>query len=218
MTPLPPWANGPFELMVHAESHMRGANDFDRSIALIGFDNAIEVAITTYLTLHPIQRGGRNYQGDDVNQWMRNYHTKLDFFEKEIESRNITWAIEKAYIIWAHDQRNEQYHGGQKGIPERNTLEIARTAALWIFSVLFDVCDPKTVLEQAMLDRAPPEPPSRERDLDVAIDAQYGIMTIGEQDYYTSELLFAVDHVAYRDLREKLMDDSTDETVDEVES
>ena len=95
MITLPPWASGPFELMVHAESHLRGANDFDRSIALIGFDNAIEVAITTYLTLHPIQRGGRQYQGDVVEQWMRNYHTKLDFFETEIESRNITWAIEK---------------------------------------------------------------------------------------------------------------------------
>ena len=45
-----------------------------------------------------------------------------------------------------------------------------------------------------------------------------GIMTVGEQDYYASELLFAVDHVAYRDLGGKLMDDSTDEAVDEVES
>ena len=76
MTPLPPWANGPFELIVHAESHLRGADDFDRSIALISFDNAIEVAITTYLRLHPIQRGGRQYQINEVDQWIKNYHAK----------------------------------------------------------------------------------------------------------------------------------------------
>ena len=137
MTYLPPWASGPFELMVHAEIHLREADDFDRSIALISFDNAIEAAITTYLTLHPIQRGGREYQSDEVSQWMRNYHTKLDFFEKEVESRSITWSIEKSHIIWVHNQRNEQYHGGQKGVPDKITLQIARAAALWVFSVLF---------------------------------------------------------------------------------
>ena len=35
MSSLPPWAKGPFELIVHAESHLRGADDFDRRIALI---------------------------------------------------------------------------------------------------------------------------------------------------------------------------------------
>ena len=106
MSSLPPWASGPFELLVHAESHLRGAEDFDRSIALIGFDNAIEVAITTFLTLHPIQRGGRTFQSNEVDQWMRNYHTKLDFFENELEIRDITWSVEKSHIVWAHDQRN----------------------------------------------------------------------------------------------------------------
>ncbi len=50
MKPLPPWAKGPFELLVHAEGHFIAGEDFDRRIALISFDNAIEVAITTYLT------------------------------------------------------------------------------------------------------------------------------------------------------------------------
>ena len=79
MTPLPPWANGPFELLVHAEGHLLGGEDFDRRIALISFDNAVEVAIATYLTLNPIQRGGRAYPRVDVDRWLNNYHTKLDF-------------------------------------------------------------------------------------------------------------------------------------------
>src|SRR5206468_4760725 len=111
MNPLPPWANGPFELLVHAEGHLIDGEDFDRRIALISFDNAIEVAITTYLTLNPIQRGGRSYPKADVEKWLDNYHTKLEFLEFELDKRSTGWSVEKSYIIWVHDHRNEQYHG-----------------------------------------------------------------------------------------------------------
>ena len=112
MPTLPPWANGPLELLIHAEGHLRDGEDFDRRIALISFDNAIEVAITTYLTLNPIQRGGREYPRSDVEKWLNNYHTKLDFFEAEIVARGISWLVDKSHIIWTHDHRNEQYHEG----------------------------------------------------------------------------------------------------------
>lgn len=202
--PLPPWANGPFELLVHAEGHLRGGDDFDRRIALISFDNAIEVAIATYLTLNPLQRAGRSYPKVDVDKWLNNYHTKLDFLEAEIAARGANWRIDKGHIIWAHDHRNEQYHGGHKGTPERNVLKIVRDAALWVFAMLFDISDAEVTLEQALLDRAPPAASSRDRRFDVAIDGQYGIVEVGEQSYYVSELLFAVDDAAYRDLGGRL--------------
>jgi len=204
MTPLPPWANGPFELLVHAEGHLRGGDDFDRRIALISFDNAIEVAVTTYLTLNPIQRGGRAYPKTDVDRWLDNYHTKLDFLEAELAARGISWRVERSHIIWAHDHRNEQYHGGHKGTPEKTVLNIVRDAALWVFGMLFDVSDSEVALKNAILDEAAPIPPSRSKPLDVAIDAEYGIIEVGEQSYYTSELLFAVDYAAYRDLGGRL--------------
>lgn len=197
---------------------MRRGNDFDRRISLISYDNAIEVAITTYLTLNPIQRGGRTYTNTDVDRWVRNYHSKLEFFEEEINRREINWGVKKAHIIWAHDCRNEQYHGGQKGIPEKNVIYVARSAALWIFSVLFEICDAEALLEQALLDQAPPDPPSREKRLDIAIDAQYGIVSVGEQSYYASELLFSVDYAAYRALGVELVDDPVNETDDEAKS
>jgi hypothetical protein len=201
---LPPWANGPFELLVHAEGHLREGDDFDRRIALISFDNAIEAAITTYLTLHPIQRGGRSYTRSDVDKWLKDYHSKLDFLETEIATRGGSWHVDKAHILWAHDHRNEQYHGGHKGTPERNVLKIVRVAALWVFALLFDVLDADGALDQAILDKTPPSPPVHERNFDIAIDAEYGIIEVGEQGYYASELLFAVDHAAYRDLGERL--------------
>ena len=46
MTGIKPWAVGPFEMLYHAETHFLKGEDFDRRIALISFDNAIEVAIT----------------------------------------------------------------------------------------------------------------------------------------------------------------------------
>lgn len=215
MTPLPPWSNGPFELLVHAEGHLRGGGDFDRRIALISFDNAIEVAITTYLTLNPIQRGGRTYSRADVERWRSNYYTKLDFLDAEIEARGIEWRVDKSHIIWAHDNRNEQYHGGYKGTPEMSVLQIVRDAALWVFSVLFDVSDAEGALNRAIRDNAPLAPPAREKALDRAIDAHYGIIEVGEQVYYASELLFAVDHPAYRDIGRRLCtpgDESIPET------
>ena len=59
---LKPWAYGPFEILLHAETHYLSGEDIDRRLSIIGFDNAIELAITTYLHLHPIQRGGRSLQ------------------------------------------------------------------------------------------------------------------------------------------------------------
>lgn len=202
--PLPPWAHGPLELLVHAEVHLREGNDFDRRIALISFDNAIEVAIATYLTLKPIQRRGRSYSKADVENWLTNFHTKLDFLEAEVLARAATWKVDKASIIWAHDHRNEQYHGGHKGTPEKRVLGIVRSASLWVFEVLFDVADPEAALLQAILDTAPPAAPVRERAFDIAIDARYGVLEVGEQQYYASELLFSVDNKAYRELGGRL--------------
>lgn len=40
---LKPWMRGPFELIRHADRHLKANGDTDRRIALIGFDNAIEI-------------------------------------------------------------------------------------------------------------------------------------------------------------------------------
>src|SRR4051812_28877399 len=176
MTSLPPWANGPFELLVHAEGHLRDGDDFDRRIALISFDNAIEVAITTYLTLHPIQRGNRTYNRGDVEGWLNNYHTKLDFLGSELSRRGLQWGVDRSHIIWAHDHRNEQYHGGNKGPPEKSVLALVRDAALWIFATLYDVSDVEQRLAQAIVAASPAVPPQPDDKYDRAIDIEYGVL------------------------------------------
>lgn len=69
MMSLPPWTSGPFELLVHTESYLCGGDDSDRRIALISFDNGVEVAITTYLTLKPIQRANKTHAKVDLEWW-----------------------------------------------------------------------------------------------------------------------------------------------------
>lgn len=204
MNSLPPWANGPFELLVHAEGHLRAGEDFDRRIALISFDNAIEVAITTYLTLNPIQRGNRHYKNTDVEKWLNNYPSKLDFLGAELVARKLTWEVDRSHILWAHDHRNEQYHGGMKGTPEKNVLSIMRKASLWVFSLLFEVGDPGKLLDGAISELAPAAPPRRDVSFDRAIDREYGMVEIGDQTFYASEVLFSVDYWGYRDAGSRL--------------
>jgi hypothetical protein len=173
--------------------------DFDRRIALISFDNAIEVAITTYLTLHPIQRGNREYKKADVEKWLANYHSRLEFLKEELAARKSDWGVEQGHIVWAHEQRNEQYHGGNKGVPDKKCLGIIRRAALWIFGVLFDIATPEKELESAMSELVPTAPPTPDDRYDRAIDSEYGMIQVGEQTFYASEILFSVDYGAYRE-------------------
>ena len=120
---LKPWAYGPFEVLLHAEIHYRIGEDLDRRVAMIGFDNAIEIAITTYLSLHPIQRGNRTYQNTDVDRWLKSFHTKVEFFFIECGSRRITAIAKQDELVWFHEVRNGQYHVGGATIPQRRELE-----------------------------------------------------------------------------------------------
>lgn len=204
MPKLPPWTDGPFELLVHAEMHLRAGEDFDRRLALISFDNAIEVAITTFLTLHPIQRNGKTYKCDDVEKWLANYHSRLDFLETELAVQGQAWIVERSHIVWAHAQRNEQYHAGNQGVPDKRCLGIAKQAALWVFGMLFGVANPEAELNAAVAQKLPPAPPMRDGALDQAIDDEFGAIAIGYCLYSASDVISALDYDAYREIGTEL--------------
>jgi hypothetical protein len=193
------WAHGPFELLCHAEGHLRAGEDFDRRIALISFDNSIEVSITTFLTLNPMLRGGRSYPRSAVDTWLNNYHSKLTFLEDELRSRSLLWGVSKEDIVWAHDHRNEQYHGGGNGTPEKRVLSVIRGAAFWVFGVLFDVADVEREVVDALATQQPKPTPTRDDQIDRLLDDKHGMVEVAGRLYYTSEVLFALDPVAYRD-------------------
>lgn len=140
-----PWARGPLELLQHAEEHRVGRRDFDRRVALIGFDNAIESSVITYLSLSPVQRGGRTYQKTDVERWLANFHTKVAFLEHFASSVQRPMPLAPAEFIFYHQLRNELYHNGNGMVPAAEHIDGARLAAIWTFSTLFE-CDAETLI------------------------------------------------------------------------
>lgn len=201
------WAYGPFEVLLHAETHYRIGEDLDRRIAMIGFDNAIEMAITTYLSLNPIQRGNRQYRREDVEQWLRNYHTKAEFFFGECGSRGVTPTAKQEEMVWFHDVRNEQYHGGGANVPQRRALDGARAAALEVFSVLFDESDAARLLEEHIAAMSPVPPPPRSDEHDRLIDNEHGMIELCGRAEYASDILYARDPERYREVALELQAD-----------
>ncbi|GEM_PF-738741 len=198
-TPLKPWTRAAFELIVHAELHLRDGGDFDRRMAHIGFDNAIEVAITTYLGLNPIQRQKKSYAKADIEKWMTNYHTKLEFLEQEAKSRGWTLKIPNDEVVFYHDIRNTQYHAGGPGIPEADHLAALRIAALDTFAMLFGVPDAKKVLDERVQERLASDDvrPPKNSTVDKLLDMENEPVVIAGQPYAVSEALYATDPNAY---------------------
>lgn len=155
MSTIKPWARGPFELLKHAEGHLKAGTDFDKRMALISFDNAVEVSITTFLQLHPKQRGNRVYKREQVASWQANYHSKLDFlYDHYLTEPGISTDVTRDEVIWYHDLRNQLYHSGNGMVPEESSLAGARQAANWVFSVLYGV-DAKALLKTEVSAPAP---------------------------------------------------------------
>jgi hypothetical protein len=200
MRSLKPWAYGPFELIVNAEVHYRKGEDFDRRVALIGYDNAVEVAITTYLDLHPIQRGGRQYPRADKDAWLSNYHSKIDFFEWECGRRSISMISGKDEIVWYHELRNGQYHRGGATVPQARELEGVRSVAVNVFAVLFDEPDADALVQERCDELTTRSVPLRSDLFDRLIDGRFGTVELAGTDLYTSELLYSWDPVAYSEL------------------
>lgn len=167
MTALKPWAYGPFELLQHAEGHLSNGSDFDKRMALISFDNSIEASITTFLQLHPTQRGGRTFNKEQVQKWLANYHSKLRFFEEYAKTEELSNNASVDEIVWFHNLRNELYHSGNGMVPERRALAGARAAAIDVFSGLFEVEADDLLAEKAPAPKpvAQPEVEARSRQM-----------------------------------------------------
>ena len=141
------WARGPYELIRHAEGHFNGRSDTDRRIALIGFDNAIEVAITTYLQLNPKLRGGKTFPRENVQKWLTSYHSKIQFLEEFVNEQKSFPQSSMTEILWYHSLRNELYHSGNGMVPEKHCLEGVRFASLEVFKILYGV-DVESLLKE----------------------------------------------------------------------
>jgi hypothetical protein len=132
-------------LIRHADGHLKDGGDTDRRIALIGFDNAIEVCIDVFIKLHPKLRRGEEIKNEDIAKATKNYHTKIEWLDNYAENNQLKLEFSIEEIVWYHSLRNELYHSGNGMVPETYVLESIRSAALGVFSTLFR-CDPAPLL------------------------------------------------------------------------
>ncbi len=207
------------QVLPERQQHRDGAGVEIALIAIVGFDNAIELSIQTYLGLHPVQRQNKTYTRADCDKWLENFHTKIDFFLMEAQARGSAVVCDKATFIWYHEVRNSQYHVGGATIPQARELDGIRETAIWVFGTLFDVADVKALLDQHASGPTKDLPQRTDED-DRLIDAEYGTLRVAGSTYYTSEILHAFDAVQYseaardiraRDLANAEMDDEAKE-------
>jgi hypothetical protein len=207
---IPLWLRSSFDLLVHGELHYTLPEEFDRRVALVSFDNAIESAIACYLGLHESQRGNRQYKRVDVEVALVSFHSKLDFLYQEVVARKVSCHLTKQDMIYIHKQRSLFYHENPDYVPAANVLSMARESAFWVFSFLFEVQNLEELVQDRIKQIRKLDVTPRDREIDDMIDQDNEVIEILGLQYKPSEVLYAVDPVYYRQFVEDVKQASKD--------
>lgn len=130
-----PWIDGPKELLQHSLDHLDSGNDFDKRIAMIGIDNAVELIIKSYLGLPNRARGSKGPTRKELAEAENSFPTLLDTLEKYDSTKLM--GIELADIEWYHRVRNQLYHSGSGITVESTKVETYFEIASNLFENLF---------------------------------------------------------------------------------
>src|SRR5205823_12902128 len=129
-----PWISGPKELLDHGLQHLEGGADFDRRMALICIDNAVELMIKTFLGL-PKRASGLQISRTRFEDASRSFPGLLDALEEFGGTR--LDGIDLSDIEWYHRLRNELYHTGNGLTVERQKVEVYAQLAGKLHASLF---------------------------------------------------------------------------------
>jgi hypothetical protein len=77
-----PWTAGPKELLDYAFEHLAKGNPFDFRIAMISIDNAVELAIKTYLGLPKRIRGSEGSPQKCLQEAISSFSSLLNLLEE----------------------------------------------------------------------------------------------------------------------------------------
>ncbi len=135
-----PWASGPAEILVHGLTLVKDDSGVNRRLALIAIDNAVELAIKTFLSL-PRRVTGLTLSRKRLDEVSESFPALLDTLE-ELASDRLE-GVDLALIEWYHRLRNQLYHQGHGLSVERDKVEIYAELANVLFKNLFGT----TVLE-----------------------------------------------------------------------
>lgn len=130
-----PWIDGAKELLIHASKHLKDKSDFDKRIAFISIDNAVELAIKTYLGLPKRIRLNNGPSRKELQDAENSFPTYLDLLEKYDSNKLIGISLED--IEWYHRLRNQLYHAGNGITVELSKVETYFEISKALFENLF---------------------------------------------------------------------------------
>jgi hypothetical protein len=136
------WASGAIELLRHADSHINLETAFDRRIAFISIDNAVETMMRTFVSL-PQSKSGVRIGRSKVDE-VENSFPGLTALLWEYAGGRLT-GIDDADIEHYHRIRNKLYHDGTGLSVDEQYLLAYRQIAVLLLKSLFgvDLGEPK---------------------------------------------------------------------------
>ena len=126
-----PWVSGPAEVLEHGLQHLEADTDLDRRLALIAVDNAVELAIKTYLTLPRRVVGSPCLSRKEQAQLEDGFPTMLDALEQHAGALLVGVPLDE--IEFYHRLRNQLYHGGTGLTVEREKVAMYADLARVLF-------------------------------------------------------------------------------------
>jgi len=130
-----PWIDGPRELIQHAVDHLDLGGDFDRRIAMVSIDNAVELIIKTYLGLPERTRGSKGPSRRELAEASESFPMLLDVLQKYSANQIIGFSLDD--IEWYHRIRNQLYHSGNGITVELAKIETYLELCIILFKSLF---------------------------------------------------------------------------------
>lgn len=129
-----PWLSGCYELLEHGIEHFLKDSEFDRRLAMISIDNALELAVKTY-----ISRNLRvlNIKRKDYNNIKRDFSKLLSLILKV--APNKINEQELSSIEHNHELRNNLYHEGIGISVNKEIVKLYSEEAISVISKLYEV-------------------------------------------------------------------------------
>lgn len=131
------WASGCIELLQHANTHIDLENAFDKRIAFISIDNAVEVMVKTYLSLPKHFFGSDRPSRKELDDCSNSFTNYLILLTKYAGNKLV--GIEMGDIEHYHRIRNTLYHDGTGLAVDQQYLNAYFALAKLLLKRLFDI-------------------------------------------------------------------------------
>ena len=128
------WVNGPLELLEHGIKHVKEGNEFDLRIAMISIDNAVELAIKTYLALN---KRALSIDWKKYKNSIKNFPPMLNLIQEFVTDKVSNEELDGIEMF--HNLRNSLYHQGNGITVQHNIVNRYAIVAQDLISRLFEV-------------------------------------------------------------------------------